>query len=166
MSIIPKESKSSHFKKYIHLYTTLPIILTSSVAAVLLSYFFNPDINLHASLIQPFPNPRDIGQIQALIVRNDGKKMANHLTIKVKYPRIIQPLDYRIQSMELPVYQTRTDCKLAFQLERLPYRDSVIVAFAVDSFEIQPLDIRITHDDGTIKDSDIEHIKLEDRWGN
>lgn len=145
--------------------TFLTILLGGSVSAAFVTFFLQPQVTVHASLIQPFPNPRDNGRVQALVIRNDGNKTASKITIKTFYPRVVQPLDYRIQSMDDPVYETRKDDYLKFEIDRLAKGDYLIVSFAVDNNEINPSNVRIVHDDGVLEYNNIEHIKLN-KWGN
>ena len=145
--------------------TILSLLFSSGIVALILQNFFQSEVIVNASLIQPFPNPNDKGNIQALVVRNDGCKPAKKVIVKTTYPRIVQPLDYRIQSMENPEFETREDDELTFQINRLSKGDYIIVSFAVQNNEIDPSDIRIAHDDGVLESDYIEHIKLN-KWRN
>ena len=143
---------------------SLKYLISGGIIATLLSVFIpiylSAQVDLHATLIQPFPSPKDDGHIQALIIFNDGKEAAEEIITKVKYPRVIEPLDYVIQSMEKLDHQTRTDSELSFKVPRLTCGDYIIAVFAVENNEIEPEDIRLTHKSCTLESEKVEYVKL------
>ena len=143
---------------------SLKYLISAGIIATLLGifipFYLRAQVDLHATLVQPFPSPKDEGHIQALIIFNEGKAAAEEMITKVKYPRVIEPLDYVIQSMEKLNYQTRTDLELNFKVPRLTCGDYIIAVFAVENNEIKPSDIRLTHKTGTLESEKIEYVKL------
>jgi len=139
-------------------------ICTGSLAAFLLGLMLKPSVELLVTLTEPVPNPTNFGNIQVLTLQNQGKKTAANLTVKVTYPRIIRKTsDYQVKTIDPLVFATRADSYLRFQVKRLPRDDNVLAVFAVGGYEIEPENIEIVHDEGTVKPESIKHVRLT-RW--
>ena len=140
-------------------------LATSSVAALLIKEFiFSPIPELRAILCQPIPSPLGKGRIQFMVIESTGTKTATDITVKVTYPRTVQPLDYRIESLDRPAEETRTDSFLRFTIARLRPTDVVLIAFAVGPNEITPQNIRVAHAEALMPTRSVAHLRLTDRY--
>jgi len=111
------------------------IAIIAAVAATIVGFLVNHwikgSVKLQVTLYQSIPNPHDNGKIQFMVINNEGSCAARDVRVRVEYQRIIEPLDYRIESLDTPEDVLRTDSYLSFKVPRLAANDFLIVVFAL-----------------------------------
>lgn len=146
-------------------------VIGAIVGAVLGAYF-NPLVQKHFfserneltfTLFQPIPNPIKDGNIQMGILENQGDALAEDIIVKIKYPKTVKPLDYRIQALEKLYDITRDNDSLRFSIKKLPKGDFVLIALAINLGDITTRDVEISYKQGRLSEKFIKYIKLN-RW--
>jgi hypothetical protein len=129
------------------------------VVVWVLGYVTQPSVGLQALLTEPLPSPTSQDQNQILIVRNEGRKAAVEPIITVDWPRVYQPLDYKIRTSYKVSEETRTDSALRFKVEKLSPGDSITVVMAVAAGHcIKKEEVKIVHEEGVVSQKYIEFL--------
>lgn len=134
--------------------------LAASITGVVVNHYLKGSAELQVTLFQSIPNPQHDSRVQFMVIESKGSKAAKEITVKITYPRIFEPLDFRIDTLDTLDQVTRTDSYLRFKIPRLPPGDYALAVFAIGMSEIEPKDVRIAYKQYTIPKEEINHVKL------
>jgi hypothetical protein len=143
------------------------------IAGGVLGAYLNPYVQKHVfadrneltfTLFEPIPNPIKDGSFQMGILENKGDGLAEEIIVKIKYPKTVKPLDYRIKGLEKISDITRDNEGLRFSIKKLPKRDFVLIALAINLGEITAKDVAVSSKQGgRLSEQAIKYMKLN-RW--
>ena len=151
-------------KWVLSLLATLTTLATGSVGAVLLKEkYLVAKPSLSATLFQPMRIPNTISKLQLLEIENGGTANAKDVIVKVSYPITATEPDYKIEAIEEPLLQLRTDDCLHLRLSRLRPHERALVALIVNVGQVEASNVSLVCDDVPVDQVEIRYVSTNHR---